>query len=250
MTPEPPLDAAAEATTEGEEPMSRRPSEIAGLAALALAACMAAAEASDENRPLSPAQIALFESNQLKEISHPVVLDYSFRHHGGPDGDYIDKVSADIRAVRQDGRKDVWIDFLSGDRHVNFPPAIGFNGNPLLMFFLEHDATEMREATGGSAQYFRNRIRAAFVDQARMHPAEVTVDGAARQATEIEVTPFRDDPNLARFPGFAAKTYRFILSDAVPGGIYEISTTVAAPGAAPDIFEEWMTYAGEHESTP
>jgi hypothetical protein len=243
------LDDAAEAATEGEEPMGRKLGKRAGLAAMTLVACMAAAEAAEDDRPLSPAQIALFESNHLKEISHPIVLDYTFRHRGGPEGDYLDKVSADIRAVHPDGRKDVWIEFLSGDRRVNFPPAIGFNGNPLLMFFLEHDAMEMRDVTGGSALYFRNRIRAAFADRARMHPVDVTVDGAPHQATEIEVAPFRDDPNLARFPAFAGKTYRFILSDAVPGEIYEISTTFAAQGAAPDTFEEWMTYAGEHEDT-
>lgn len=226
--------------------MSRKLSKIAGLAVTTLAACMAAA-AADDDRPLSSAQVALFETDHLKEIRRPIVLDYTFRHRGGPEGEYVDKVSADIRAVRQDGRKDVWIDFLTGDRRVDFPPAIGFNGNPLLMYFLEHDVMEMRAVTGGSALYFRNRIRAAFVDQAAMHPVEVTIDGAMHQATEIDLAPFRHDPNLARFPAFAEKTYRFILSDAVPGRIYQISTTLGAPGVAPDTFEEWMTYAGKHE---
>jgi len=229
--------------------MSRKLSKIAGLAVAALAVCAAAPDGAADDRPLSPAQIALFESNHLKEISHPIVLDYRFRHRGGPEGDYEDKVSADIRTVRPDGRKDVWIDFLSGDHHVNFPPAIGFNGNPLLMFFLEHDVMEMRTVTGGEAQYFRNRIRDAFVDSAAMHPVDVTIDGAPHHATEIEVTPFSHDPDLARFPAFAGKTYHFILSDAVPGSIYQISTTLAAPAAAPDTFEEGMTYAGEHEAT-
>jgi len=225
--------------------MGRMPGKIAGLALMTFALCPAAA--ADDDRPLSPAQIALFESNHLEKINYPLVLDYTFRHRGGADGDYVDKVSADIRAVGQDGRKDVWIDFLSGDRHVNFPPAIGFNGNPLLMYFLEYDVMEMQAATGGSAQYFRSRIRAAFVDRAAMHPVDVTIDGARHQATEIEVAPFLHDPNLARFPNFAGKTYRFVLSDAVPGSIYEISATLATPGAAPDTFEEWMTYAGQHE---
>ncbi|MGO8916345.1 MAG: hypothetical protein ACLQJR_10595 [Stellaceae bacterium] len=227
--------------------MGGKLSKIIRLAATALAVCTAAPAGADDSRPLSPAQIALFESNHLKEINHPVVLDYRFRHRGGPEGDYEDKVSADIRTVHQDGRKDVWIEFLSGDRRVNFPPAMGFNGNPLLMFFLEHDAMEMRAVTGGAAQYFRTRIREAFVDGAAMHPVDVAIDGAPRHATEIEVTPFSHDPNLARFPAFAGKTYHFILSDAVPGSLYEISTT--AQGAAPDTFEEAMTYAGEHEET-
>jgi hypothetical protein len=217
---------------------------------MALAVGVTAAAAADGEWTPSPAQFALFESNHLKEISRPTVLDYSFRHRGGSEGDYEDKVSADIRAVRPDGRKDVWVEFLSGDHHVNYPPALGFNGNPLLMFFLEHDVTEMGAATGGGAQYFRSRIREAFLVGAALHSVEVSIDGAPRHATEIEVVPFRDDPNLTRFPAIGGKTYRFILSDAVPGSIYEISTTLAAPGAAPDTFEERLTYAGEHESTP
>jgi len=223
--------------------MGRR-TRLAALLALFLGG--PAALGADE-RPLSPAQVALFESNHLKEIGHPVVLDYSFRHRGGAGGDFDDQVSADIRTIHQDGRKDVWIDFLSGERHVNFPPALGFNGNPLLMFFLEHDVIEMHDVTGGATQYFRNRIRQAFVDRAEMHPVDVEIGGVKRSGTEIAVTPFRGDPNLAHSPTFAEKTYHFILSDAVPGTLYEIRTSLPARTDAPGAFEESMTYAGEHE---
>lgn len=205
----------------------------------------AGAARAQDDRPLSPAQIALFESNHLKEISRPVVLDYTFQHRGGK-GDFDDKVSADIRAVRPDGKKDVWIDFLTGEHKVNYPPVMDFSGNPLLMFFLEHDVVQMGEATGGASQYFRNRIREAFVDRAEIHPTEITVDGKKANATEIDLAPFRNDPNLQRFPAFSDKVYRFVLSDAVPGAIYRISTSVPNPSASPGLFEESMTYAGEH----
>lgn len=202
-----------------------------------------------DDRPLSPAQIALFESNHLQDIAKPVVLEYAFRHLGGIAGDFDDKVTADIRSVHPDGKKDVWIDFLTGPHHVNFPPALGFNGNPLLMFFLEHDVTEMREATGGAAQYFRNRIREAFVDRAEMHDVDIKLDGKTEKATEIALAPFRDDPHLAQFPAFREKTYHFILADAVPGRIYEISTTLPAHDSKA-LFEDAMTYRSEHDETP
>lgn len=216
----------------------------AGLIGAVLAAAVAGVAAAEDDRPLSPAQIALFESNHLKEITAPVVLDYSFSHRGSG-GDFKDKISAEIRTVHQDGRKDVWVDFLTGAHKVNYPPLTGFNGNPLLMVFLDHDVAQMHEATGGSTLYFRNRIRQAFVDRATMHPTEITIDGAKRSATEIDLAPFHDDPNLQRFPGFGDKNYRFILSDAVPGTIYEISTSVPRLDAGPGLFEESMTYAGE-----
>jgi hypothetical protein len=213
-----------------------------------LAAIPAMAAESGDEQPLSPAQIALFRTNHLKEIVQPTVLDYSFRHRGAPGGDFEDTVSEDIRAVHDDGRKDVWIDFLSGDHHVDFPPAMGFNGNPLLMFFLEHDVREMQDVSGGTSLYFRNRLRSAFLEHAEMHPVEVELDGAKHPGQEIDLAPFRDDPNIARFPAFAGKTYHFILSDAVPGMLYQISTTLQASVEA-GTYEESLTYAGEHAET-
>src|SRR6185312_15277228 len=91
----------------------------ARLIGVALVAMVWSAARAEDERPLSPAQIALFESNHLKEITRPAVLDYSFQHRGGEDGDFEDKVSADIRTVHEDGKKDVWVDFLTGKRQMN-----------------------------------------------------------------------------------------------------------------------------------
>ena len=223
--------------------------------ALALAAIGPAAAAEDQPPPLSPAQIALFESDHLKSITKPVRLDYAFEHRGGA-GDFTDKVSETIRAVHEDGGKDVAVEFLSGEHQTNFPQVNGFHGNPVLMYFLEHDVVELRQATGGAATYFRNRIRRAFLDGADVHPTEVTVDGKTQAATEIVITPFRNDAQIARFPGVADKRYRFVLCDAVPGTIYQISTSVPKPAAAltgdavPAAFGESMTYSGAHDATP
>jgi hypothetical protein len=226
--------------------MRRTVARLAGIV-VAMAAAFSSAQADDP--PLSPAQVALFQTEHLKDIAKPVVLDYAFHHHGGPAGDFDDTVSADIREIHGDGGKDVWIDFLTGEHHVNFPPALGFHGNPLLMFFLEHDVVEMHDATGGAAQFFRNRVRSAFVDRAEMHPVEITFAGQKRSATEITLAPFSNDPDLARFPGFAEKTYRFVICDSVPGHLYQISTSLPATDGAPGAFEESMTYRGERDET-
>jgi hypothetical protein len=217
-----------------------------------------AAAAEDQPQALSPAQVALFESDHLKGITKPARLDYAFEHHGGS-GDFADKVSETIREVHEDGGKDVAVEFLSGERQMTFPQVNGFHGNPVLMYFLEHDVIEMRQATGGAATYFRNRIRRAFLDGADVHPTEVTVDGKKRSGTEIVITPFRNDAQIGRFPGVAEKSYRFVLCDAVPGTIYQISTSVPKPGASTDgaapaapasgAFEESMTYSGARDET-
>lgn len=207
-------------------------------------ACASVSSAAPDDRSLTPAQVALFDSNHLKGITRPVRLEYAFKHQGGA-GDFGDTITEDIRAVHPDGRKDVWVQFLSGTREMKFPPAMGFNGNPLLMYFLEHDVVEMQQATGGSSSYFRNRIRAAFLN-ADMHPATVSFKGRTYEAHEIVISPFRTDAHVAQFPAFKEKAYRFILCDGLPGTIYQISTTVPAVGNGNSgAFKEAMTYEGE-----
>jgi len=204
---------------------------------------LAHAMAADDAPSLTQAQVVLFESNHLKDITRPVRLEYAFTHQGGA-GDFTDKVTEDIRDVHPDGRKDVWVQFLSGTHQMKFPPAIGFNGNPLLMYFLEHDATEMQQATGGASGYFRNRIRNAFLN-AEMHSIAITVDGKTCAGREIVIAPFRDDPHFAQ-SAFREKSYRFTLCDGVPGTIYRIATTVpAVSNGAGGVYEEAMTYEGE-----
>jgi hypothetical protein len=211
---------------------------------IALAAPFGAARGED-TRPLSPAQIALFESDHLATIHRPERLEYRFSHESGdPAGDYVDRVHLDVRP-RDDGMKDVWVDFLSGEHHRPFAPVIGFRGNPAVMFFLERDVEEMRRQTGGAATYFRNRIRQAFVDQAHVGAAEVTSNGKAEKATEITLAPFRNDGRLAAFPGLADKVYRFVLADAVPGTIYAIATEIPGETGQSPRLKESMVFASE-----
>jgi hypothetical protein len=208
-------------------------------AALAIAPPLHAAEG---DQPLSPAQTALFDSDHLKSIVSPTVVQYSFTEDAGAES-FSDSVAIGIEP-RADGSKDVRVDFLSGDRRMPFEPVAGFHGNPVLMFFLEHDVAEMSKATGGSKLYFRNRIRQAFLDRAEVQSISFPFQGREERGTDITLTPFRNDPMIARFESFREKSYRFILADAVPGAIYQIRTLVPAGGAAQGTREATMTFAG------
>lgn len=213
------------------------------LAVAAMLAAGTAAMGGDDEPALTPAQVALFESDHLKDITRPVQLEYEFTHRGGA-GDFTDAVTADVRDVRPDGRKDVWVQFLTGEHQMRFPPAMGFKGNPVLMYFLEHDTVEMQQATGGAQSYFRNRIREAFL-HADMRIAGLTVDGKTYAGHEIVIAPFRNDPHFAQ-SAFREKAYHFTLCEGVPGTICRISTTVPAIGTGgTGAFEEAMTYEGE-----
>jgi hypothetical protein len=57
----------------------------------------------------------------------------------------------------------------------------------------------------------------------------------------VRIQPYLHDPMHARFEKYLRKTYTFVLSDQVPGGLYELRTslgngaavrTAAAPAAA------------------
>jgi hypothetical protein len=205
----------------------------------------ATATGAEDNRPLSPAQIALFETDHLGAVRQPVRIEYSFRHEGSDGGDnYVDRVAVDVRP-RSDDAKDIWTDFLSGERHAPFPPMIGFRGNPVLMFYLERDVAEMHRETGGPATYFRNRIRQAFVDRAEVRPVEVVQQARILVAREITLRPFVGEPRLAPFAGLADKLYRFILADAVPGMVYLISAEVPGASGQPPRKNETLTFAME-----
>jgi hypothetical protein len=193
-----------------------------------------------DERPLSAAQIALFESDHLAAIEHPATLDYIFRHDGSEP--YQDTVVLVLREVHPDGSKDVSVEFLTGERRMEFSPVTRFHGNPLIMYFLEWDVQSMHKATGGSALYFRNRIREGFIDQAELADASITIDGRAERATAITLQPYRRDPGIERYAAFRAKSYRFVLSDAVPGKVYEIEASLPADGADAPAVVDRVTY--------
>ncbi len=51
-----------------------------------------------------------------------------------------------------------------------------------------------------------------------------------------------DDPNRVKFEKYLGKQYRFILSPAVPGGVYGIQTTIGAtlPDQVPLMQQEML----------
>lgn len=213
---------------------------VAALAAALLSASPSGmAETGDA---LSPAQHLLFASDHLHTIQTPSVIRYSFAV-SGDDGSFVDGVAIGIDP-RPDGTKDIRTDFLSGEHHLPFTPVSGFKGNPVLMFFLERDVLEMHKATGGSALYFRNRIREAFADRATTRPVRVAIGDKEQEGTEVTLVPFREDPMIARYAAYRDKSYRFVLVDAIPGTIYQISTQVPASNNSAAASETMMTFSG------
>ena len=199
---------------------------LAGLCGTALCDQTWAQAPADDPRPLSPAQVALFETPHLRNVDHPETLDYGFTREGP--GGFADTVALHIRRVNPDGTRSLAFDYLTGEHRVPFPELDNFHGNPLLMLTLERDVNEMKEAVGLSTAYFRNKIREAFVTKATVADGTFDLAGAAVSARVITVQPFAEEQRLERIPSLQAKRYSFVLADAVPGMLAEISIDTPA----------------------
>lgn len=205
-----------------------RAGAILTIASIALPA-RAEGPPAEDMRPLSPAQVALFETPHLRNVDRAETLGYGFVREGG--GAFTDKVALHIQRVNPDGSKNLTFDYLTGERQVRFPELDNFQGNPLLMLTLERDVAEMKDHLGVSATYFRNKIREAFVTGAIVSDATFDLAGTAVPAREITVRPFEGDQRLERIPSLQAKTYVFVLADAVPGTVAEIRIGTPADSA-------------------
>jgi hypothetical protein len=210
---------------------------FAMLAALAAGTAAAA-------QPISQAETLLFETDHLARMKAPATLVYAFRKDSNVEPGFSDKVRLELAKVN--GKLSATLHFLSGEHKQDIPALEEAHGNPVLLGFLEHDIAEMKRLTGGSASYFRKRIRMALAEGAQVTLQPITYQGKTVQAQAVRIQPYLNDPMHARFEKYLHKTYTFVLSDQVPGGLYQLRSSIgkpetvrtsAAPAAAPMIDE-------------
>lgn len=206
----------------------------------------APAGASDR-QDYSAAERLLFMTPQLSGLKPPQTLRYSFRKAGALEPGYDDKAAVMLTAQADGSCCAARSEFMSGERKMNLPEVPAAESNPVTLYFLERDIREMQRLTKGSQNHFRQRIRMAVYSAATVSDVSVRWRGQSVSAKEIRIQPYLDDPNRSRFAKFALKEYRFVLSDAVPGGVYAIRTRIAAEdaAAAPLIAEELLVAGGE-----
>lgn len=208
---------------------------------LILLATWAPAQSLGEEPPpeLNEAQKMVFMGEHLRQTRVGQKLVYDFRRRATGEPDRTDAVSMTVTKVRDESRRDLSFEFLSGPERVNFPDAQGYRGNPIAVQFLERDIRDMSKLTGTPAAYFRNRIRKSFRDP-QIADTTVTVAGRQVDATEITVVPFAQDPTVAKLDGYATKEYRFTYSEQVPGDLISIHTRMS--GADGVSLEEELRY--------
>ncbi|WP_312519765.1 hypothetical protein [Massilia sp.] len=174
---------------------------------------------------LSQAETLLFETDHLARIEAPAVLVYEFRKVSNVEPGFSDKVRLDVNGSK--GKLSATLHFLSGKNRHDLPPLEEAHGNPVLLGFLERDIAEMKRLTGGSTAYFRKRLRMALAESAEVRTQSITYQGKTLQAQSVRIQPYLDDPMHARFEQYVNKTYTFIVSDGMPGGVYQLRSSLA-----------------------
>jgi len=199
-----------------------------------------------DSPPLSDAQLLLFETPHLAALHAPLRLDYAFRREEDGRDPVDDSIRLAVMPGAEPGRFNVAVDFFTGARAIQYPPAPGFRGNPLLLFTLDRDSRELSAATGGTPGWFRNRIRRAFVDAATLRRITIEAEGRTVVATEITVTPFSGEARARRYQEMR---FAFVLSEAVPGWIQMIRPDLPA-GDGGGAVRERIVFAGSGSLEP
>jgi hypothetical protein len=190
-------------------------------------------------------QELVFEAHLLADLREPQTLHYRYERRGTlfPEA-HVSEVSMEVREVSADGDKLVHFDMFEGADRRQFGPMEARAQNPLLIVFLQRDVMQMARLTGGSSDYFRNQVREAFVKPAEVERLEIPFDGAVLPAVRVSITPFVDDPEIARFAQFRHKRYEFTVAAGLPGGLYEIAALTPKGDTKETLLEERITYAG------
>jgi len=178
----------------------------------------------------SPAERVLFMQPHLTNVRPPRTLRYAYVEEGGAGGTINDTMTIELRADPAGTCCDVSGSFLSGARALRLPEISQARSNPALLYFLEHEVRQLQQQTRGQSAHFRQRIRLALAERATISATTVRWRGRDEAAQRVHIAPFIDDPYRERFEEISKKEYDFVMSDAVPGGVYQVLTQV--PGMA------------------
>jgi hypothetical protein len=213
-------------------------------AGAALLACSAGAVA---DQPVSAAEDRLFLVDHLGNLPANAVLRYAYSKTGSLEPQREGTVQLTVTPSPTGPGRQASVEFLTGADKLDLPVIDAATANPVILFFLERDVREMQRRTSGQANYFRKRVRMALADAAEIRPVTFEFAGRSITGEQITIHPYRDDPLKSRFERLADKTYFFILSDQVPGMLYQMRTVINAPGATEDtgpLLEEKLTLLG------
>jgi len=203
-------------------------------------------------RELSPAEKDILMPGHMDNIDKPVRIRYDFKRTGTYEDGFEDRVIMDVKEIHDDGTVTIDLDFFTGPHEVTFIQKHNEENimiNSTIFIYLQGDVYEMTRLANRKPQlnfYFNKRIRYALVDDYEMETVEVPYNSGEVKATKYSITPYAEDPNRVDYDKFADKRYEFVMSDDIPGKLYQIHTVIPdnVNEGAPPLIEETLTFAG------
>ena len=179
-----------------------------------------------EDTAISVANRLLFATDHLKNLATDGNLVYDFKQSGSQETPIMDTIT--LKLTSQDKHRQAQVLYLSGEQQLWTPTFDDPDGNPILLLFLQHDITEMQRINGGQWRHFQKYIKLALEQSAKVENVNFDYAGQTRHGQKIGIAPYVNDPDKDRFANkaYGHKTYEFIVSSEVPGGLYRISTWV------------------------
>lgn len=201
-----------------------------------------ASSASAPGAQIAPAERLLFMQAHMNGVEPQTELDYAVDYSGPPS-----KINDTLRVLvvsPGNSKNDARVTDRTGS--VNVPG--GLPCNPAIIYFLEHDITEMEQLTGGQRRYFQQRVRMALAagPEITSVSSESLGLGKHAKAQQIVIQPYLNDPNSERFAKYTGKRYTFVMADDVPGRLLMIRTEVPGDGNdfAHPLQKETIAYQG------
>ena len=152
---------------------------------------------------------------------------YEFVKSGTYEEGFSDAVYLDIIRINEDGTKNALLDFFTGERKQNFSEdnTNNITGNPVLGIYMQGDVLEMNRLTSGHWRHFQKSIKIAL-RKAKVEPISFEFNGKNYDGDIITFLPYLKDPHRNDFLKFADKRYEFIMSDEIPGTLFQIRTVI------------------------
>lgn len=199
------------------------------------------------------AQKLLFDDPYLGSISPPAELGYRFEHSTADEKSYGKTFADEIKIyVDPPGEghtlNNVTLDLFTDGRNRRIGPLSDVSGNPVIMVFLERDVFQMKRRVQGASALFRNTIRRAMRENAVVQDVDIRYGGETVAAKKVTISPFKDDRIPQQFAEFRNKIYHFTVSQAVPGGFFEIVSLLPDPENQNEaLVVDRMTFTGKSD---
>lgn len=170
----------------------------------------------------------LWMDKHLLNIDKPARLHYVFEKTGTYEEGFIDDVYLDIVQLNVDGTRDTVLNFFSAEKQqrVTEDNVSNVVGNPVIGVYLQGDVYEMSRLTGGHWKYFQRQLKLAMADSNESKETVIKFNDAEYKGEKIVLLPFENISNKHRLKEFSDKRYEFIMSDDIPGKLYQIKTVI------------------------